>query len=78
MHVADVRWERLFPYEDSKVLISRLDHRWRVRMGGRCAEAATLIEAFEHVRGRAVTDDDLRIVLRAMSFDMDINAARVL
>jgi hypothetical protein len=32
-------------------------------------EAVSLIEAFETLRGRAVSDDDLRFILNVLAFD---------
>jgi hypothetical protein len=38
-------------------------------MDGREGEAQSLIEAFEAVRRRKVSDDDLRFILTVLAFD---------
>ncbi|HLB18026.1 MAG TPA: hypothetical protein VK613_02725 [Gaiellaceae bacterium] len=38
-------------------------------MDGREAEARTLVEAFEAVRGREVSVDDLSFILMVLAFD---------
>jgi hypothetical protein len=69
MDLATIEWHRSFPYHGSAASITRFSRGWRVSMDGRDGEGASLIEAFEAVRRRKVSDDDLRFVLTVLAFD---------
>lgn len=69
MDVATIQWHRSFPHHGGAVSITRLSRGWRVSKDGREAEARSLIEAFEDVRGRKVSDDDLSFILMVLAFD---------
>ena len=75
MDTATVYWQRSFTYHDRDVSIVRLAHGWRVGMDMREPEAGSLIEAFESLSGRHVSDDDLRFLLTLMAFDLDASAS---
>lgn len=70
MHATDIRWSRSFAYRDARVQVTRLADGWRVNMGrNQATQAATLIEALETMRGHAVGDVELRLVLDALACD---------
>jgi hypothetical protein len=69
MTLTTLHWRRSFPYQGGNVSITRFEHGWRVRMNEHETEAVSLIEAFETLRGRAVSDDDLRFILNVLAFD---------
>jgi len=51
------------------VSITRLSRGWRVSMDGQEGEALSLIEAFEAMRRRRASDDDLRFILTVLALD---------
>jgi hypothetical protein len=69
MDLATIQWHRSFPYHGGVVSITRLSRGWRVGKDGREGEALSLIEAFEAVRGRRASVDDLSFILTVLAFD---------
>jgi hypothetical protein len=69
MDLATIQWHRSFPYHGGAVSITRLSRGWRVSKDGQEEEALSLIDAFEAVRGRKVSDDDLSFILTVLAFD---------
>jgi hypothetical protein len=69
MDLATIQWHRSFPYHGGAASITRFSRGWRVSMDRREGEGVSLIEAFEAVRRRKVSDDDLRFILTVLAFD---------
>ena len=69
MDLATIQWHRSFPYHGGAVSITRLSRGWRISKDGQEGEAVSLIEAFEDVRGRKVSNDDLSFILTVLEFD---------
>ena len=69
MDLATIQWHRSFPYHGGAVSITRLSRGWRVSMDGQEGEALSLIEAFEAMRRRRASDDDLRFILTVLALD---------
>jgi hypothetical protein len=69
MDVATIQWHRSFPYRGGAVSVTRLSRGWRVCKDGQEGEALSLIEAFEVMRGRRVSDDDLSFIMAVLAFD---------
>jgi hypothetical protein len=74
MSLATIQWHRSFPYHDGAVSITRLSHGWRVRKDEREEEAASLIDAFEAVRERRISQHDLSFILNVLTFDISTTA----
>jgi hypothetical protein len=60
-------WEQTFPYRGGEVVVTRLQNHWRVCLGGKVAEAKTVVEAFEGLLGQHAGDPELQIVLAALA-----------
>jgi len=69
MDLATIQWHRSFPFRSGAASITRLRRGWRVSIDGREGEGVSLIEAFEAVRRRKVSDEDLRFILTVLAFD---------
>ena len=69
MGLATIQWHRSLPYHGGAVSITRLSRGWRVSMDGQEGEALSLIEAFEAMRRRRASDDDLRFILTVLALD---------
>ena len=66
---ANQRWQETFPYREGRVVVERLAEGWRVRLGGKQAQARTLVEALESVRNQRAGDAELDVVLAALIHD---------
>jgi hypothetical protein len=60
-------WEQTFPYRGGEVLVTRLQNSWRITLGGKAAEAKTVVDAFEELLGQHAGDPELDIVLAALA-----------
>ena len=71
MRFEEIQWAHVFPYRDREVLVARLAAGWLVMADGRTAQARTLIDAFENLRGgRSTEADEHDVVLTALSRDL--------
>ena len=68
-------WQETFEYLDGQAVVSRLERGWRLRMNGANVEASTLNEAFESL-GKRVGDDELAVVLAALTWDNAFRSTR--
>jgi hypothetical protein len=68
-------WQETFEYLDGKAVVSRLERGWRLRMNGTTVRAPTLNEAFESL-GKRVGDDELAVVLAALTWDNAFRSMR--
>lgn len=66
---ADHTWTQAFPYRGGEVTVVRLLRGWRLVAGGRASRGATLVDAFERLRGRAAQDEEMRVVVAALERD---------
>jgi hypothetical protein len=69
MPEAEHTWTQAFPYRDSEVTVVRLLRGWRLVAADRTSKGLTLVDAFEHLLGRPVKDEEMRVVVNALERD---------
>jgi hypothetical protein len=58
-----------FAYHNTRVEVTRLPQAWRVKIGGREAQARTLVSAFEALLDQPLGDSEMKVVLAALAED---------
>jgi hypothetical protein len=69
-------WEKTFPYRDTRIVVERLPQACRVRLGGRQAQARTLVSAFEALLDHPASDAEMAVVLAALAHNPPAGSRR--